>query len=180
METLKTDILIVGSGPAGSTAAKYAAEKGVKVTFIERRKEVGVPVRCGEFLPCIDEIKSMFPKAENLEETFILPSEQKVRETEAIRLVDPKGRITDLPFIGFTIDRDRYDQYQADQAVKAEPVEPAALAAEVLSASIATIQSHLLLHLHILLLAMPVKVVTVVSAVKAALAVKVAMDTTTA
>ena len=119
MDTIKTDILVVGSGPAGSSAARYAAEKGAKVTFIERRKEVGVPVRCGEFLPCIDEIRSMFPKAEGLEDTFALPSELKVRETTAIRLVDPKGRITDLPFIGFTIDRDRYDQYQADQAVKA-------------------------------------------------------------
>ena len=84
MDTLKTDILIVGSGPAGSSAARYAAEKGAKVTFIERRKEVGVPVRCGEFLPCIDEIRSMFPKAEGLDDTFSLPSELKVRETEAI------------------------------------------------------------------------------------------------
>ena len=119
METLKTDVLVVGSGPAGSSAARYAAEKGAKVMFLERRKEVGVPVRCGEFLPSIDEIKSMFPKAEDLEGTFELPSELRVRETTAIRLVDPKGRKTDLPFIGFTIDRDKYDQYQASLAVKA-------------------------------------------------------------
>ena len=119
METLKTDILVVGSGPAGSSAARYAAEKGADVIFLERRKEVGVPVRCGEFLPSLDEIRNMFPKAESLEDTFSLPNEMRVRETTAIRLVDPKGRVTDLPFLGFTIDRDRYDQYQADQAVKA-------------------------------------------------------------
>lgn len=119
METLKTDILVVGAGPAGSTAARYAAEKGVNVTLIERRREIGVPVRCGEFLPCIDEIKSMFPKAMDIEETFELPTEQKIRETEGIRLVNPKGKVTEIPFVGFTIDRDRYDKYKAQQAVKA-------------------------------------------------------------
>ena len=119
METLKTDILVVGSGPAGSSVARYAAEKGAKVVFLERRKEVGVPVRCGEFMPCVDEIGKMFPKAESIEETFDIPSHLRVRETTAIRLVDPKGRNTDLPFIGYTTDRDRFDQYLADQAVKA-------------------------------------------------------------
>ena len=66
MDRLTTDILVVGSGPAGSTVARYAAEKGVQVTFIERRHEVGVPVRCGEFLPDVDEIRTMFPLADDL------------------------------------------------------------------------------------------------------------------
>lgn len=118
-ETIKTDILVVGSGPAGSTAAKYAAQKGAQVTFIERRPEVGVPVRCGEFMPVIDEIRSMFPKADDLDSTFDVPSELKLRETIAIRLIDPKGKITDLPFSGYTIDRDAFDQYLAHEAEKA-------------------------------------------------------------
>lgn len=119
METLKTDILVVGAGPAGSTAARYAAEKGVNVTLIERRKEVGVPVRCGEFLPCVDEIKGMFPKAIDVEGTFELPNEQKIIETKGIRLVNPKGKVTEISLVGFTINRDKYDKYKAQQAVKA-------------------------------------------------------------
>ena len=105
-EKLKTDILIVGSGPAGSTVAKYAAEKGVQVTFIERRPEVGVPVRCGEYLPEVEEIRTMFPLADDLEGTFDLPESMKLMRTEAIRLVNPKGKATDIPMKGFTIDRD--------------------------------------------------------------------------
>ena len=52
----EVDVLIVGSGPAGSVAARYAAMKGASVMFIERRPEVGVPVRCGEFMPSDEEI----------------------------------------------------------------------------------------------------------------------------
>ena len=118
MDRLTTDILVVGSGPAGSTVAKYAAEKGVQVTFIERRHEVGVPVRCGEFLPDVDEIRTMFPLADDLEGTFDLPSEMKLVETDRIRLVNPKNKATDIPMNGYTIDRDRYDQYLADEAIR--------------------------------------------------------------
>ncbi len=118
MERITTDILVVGSGPAGSTVAKFAADKGVQVTFIERRPEVGVPVRCGEYLPEVEEIRTMFPLAEDLDGTFELPKEMKLAETKAIRLVNPKGRMTDIPMLGYTIDRDRYDQYLAHEAEK--------------------------------------------------------------
>ena len=120
MDRIKTDVLIVGSGPAGSTAAKYAAEKGAQVTFIERRKEVGVPVRCGEFLPSVDEIQDMFPTAGNLEDLFeVIPPELRLRQLEGIRLVNPKGKITDLPFSGYTTDRAKFDQFLARRAVDA-------------------------------------------------------------
>lgn len=118
--TLKTDILVVGSGPAGSVTAKYAAEKGAKVTFIERRSQVGVPVRCGEFVPATDQVKSMFPKAEDLESIFdSIPGALRCRELKGIRLVNPKGKVTTLDLPGYSTDRDRFDQYLADQACKA-------------------------------------------------------------
>ena len=60
-EKTKVDVLVVGSGPAGSTAAKYAAMSGASVMMIERRPQVGVPVRCGEYMPANSEIVDMFP-----------------------------------------------------------------------------------------------------------------------
>lgn len=42
------DVIVVGAGPAGSVTAKIAAEKGCSVLLIEKRQEIGDPVRCGE------------------------------------------------------------------------------------------------------------------------------------
>jgi digeranylgeranylglycerophospholipid reductase len=45
---MKCDMVVVGAGPAGSMAAKVAAEKGLKVALLEKRQEIGDPVRCAE------------------------------------------------------------------------------------------------------------------------------------
>ncbi|MDW5562508.1 MAG: NAD(P)/FAD-dependent oxidoreductase [Methanomassiliicoccus sp.] len=42
------EILVVGAGPAGSGAAAAAAEGGCKTLLIDRKKEIGTPVQCGE------------------------------------------------------------------------------------------------------------------------------------
>ncbi|MGE5498618.1 MAG: geranylgeranyl reductase family protein [Syntrophothermus sp.] len=42
------DIIVVGAGPSGSTAARYAANLGVSVLMLEKDRDVGYPVRCAE------------------------------------------------------------------------------------------------------------------------------------
>lgn len=42
------DVLVVGAGPAGSVAARTCARAGLRVLLIEKRQEIGAPVRCGE------------------------------------------------------------------------------------------------------------------------------------
>ncbi|HJX05072.1 MAG TPA: FAD-dependent oxidoreductase, partial [Thermoplasmata archaeon] len=42
------DVVVVGAGPAGSMTAKWAAKSGARVLMIEKRQEIGSPVRCGE------------------------------------------------------------------------------------------------------------------------------------
>ena len=42
------DCVVVGGGPGGAWAAKYAADRGDSVLLLEKDREVGVPVRCAE------------------------------------------------------------------------------------------------------------------------------------
>ena len=45
---MKCDMVVVGAGPAGSMAAKTAADEGLDVVLLEKRQEIGDPVRCAE------------------------------------------------------------------------------------------------------------------------------------
>lgn len=42
------DIVVVGCGPGGAVAGMTAASRGAKVLILDRKKEVGLPVVCGE------------------------------------------------------------------------------------------------------------------------------------
>jgi len=86
---------------------------------LERRPVVGVPVRCGEFMPHNEEIQTIFPDAEDVPEIFDLPSGLVSINTEAMTVFSPKMRRYELDFHGWTTDRDRFDQHLADKAQKA-------------------------------------------------------------
>ncbi|WNY27144.1 NAD(P)/FAD-dependent oxidoreductase [Methanolapillus ohkumae] len=42
------DVVVIGGGPGGAMAARYAAAGGLSVLLIEKRQEIGTPVRCAE------------------------------------------------------------------------------------------------------------------------------------
>jgi digeranylgeranylglycerophospholipid reductase len=42
------DLVVVGAGPAGATAARFAAAGGARVLLLDRKRDPGAPVRCGE------------------------------------------------------------------------------------------------------------------------------------
>jgi geranylgeranyl reductase family protein len=48
-----TDVLVVGLGPAGATAAASAAAAGARVIAIDRKQQAGVPVQCAELVPAM-------------------------------------------------------------------------------------------------------------------------------
>ena len=118
-KVVKVDVVVVGAGPAGSNAAEHAALKGASVLILEKRLKVGLPVRCGEFMPSVTEMKSIFPKATELDSLFDVPNNLHSLPTDVIRIFSPKLKHWDVPFGGYTTDRDLFDQYLASRAVKA-------------------------------------------------------------
>ena len=112
------DGVIVGAGPAGSTAARFAAKNGLKTLFVDHRKEIGVPVQCGELLPECSEITAIFKTVTNLNEFYNVPAEYKELNCKEIVCVSPDGYEISLNFNFFTVNRVRFDKYLANLAVK--------------------------------------------------------------
>ncbi|HYY47868.1 MAG TPA: NAD(P)/FAD-dependent oxidoreductase [Thermoplasmata archaeon] len=109
------DVLVVGAGPTGSTAAKFAAKAGVEVLLIEKRSEIGTPVRCGEGVA-----------KRWLEEIGLSPNGEFIRhEVDGARILAPDGTalIVDETWAGnecgYVLERDLFDRHLAKEAAKA-------------------------------------------------------------
>ncbi len=107
MKPLSCDILVVGAGPAGSSAARVAAEQNMKVILVERRPVIGVPVRCAEYIPAplVGEL--------NLGKSYVVQALQGMQTTL------PNGAVKKMRAPGYTVHRDRFDQILAKAAAKA-------------------------------------------------------------
>ena len=69
-------VIIVGAGPGGSSAAKRLAENGLDCLVLERREIIGNPAQCGECIPNWGEVVSTFDGLEDdewLKELFDFP-----------------------------------------------------------------------------------------------------------
>jgi len=111
---MKYDVVIVGSGPAGSATARFAAQSGAKVLIVERRKEVGVPVLCGEGISRKIDAWNMLEGnrwiASNMDGARIYSPDKTMVKLGA----EMAGNET-----GYVIYRDIFDQELARQATKA-------------------------------------------------------------
>ncbi|MGQ4832545.1 MAG: geranylgeranyl reductase family protein [Candidatus Asgardarchaeia archaeon] len=109
------DVAIIGGGPAGLTAARFIAEKGYSVVVFEEDYEIGVPLRCGEFLPSKEEItQKLLTRAPE----FLLeyPSKSIMNDTKYMRLYAPNGKAWTFNFSGHVISRHIFDSYLAVHA----------------------------------------------------------------
>jgi digeranylgeranylglycerophospholipid reductase len=113
------DAIIVGAGPAGSVTARFAAENGVKTLILDKKRNIGKPVQCGEFLPSKKEINSILPNAPNLHELFDLDQGLISKKINEIKMVSPKGRTYHVDFEGFTVNRNDFDRYLVEKAQSA-------------------------------------------------------------
>ena len=114
----RCDVLVVGAGPAGSTAARYAAEAGLDVLLIDKRKEIGVPVCCGEFNASLAVLAEALPNAPGLDELFPIDPGLVRRKIRGAVAVSPGGREYEFDLPGYTVDRDAFDRHLADAAVR--------------------------------------------------------------
>ena len=113
------DLVVVGAGPAGSMTAKTAAEEGLSVLLLDRELEVGVPDKCGEFMPSLEEMRRLAPKAIDLEGLFDAPGGCIVNRTEHVKFVFPNNHEISVPFKGVVVERKLFDKHLTNEAARA-------------------------------------------------------------
>ena len=109
MERLECDVLVVGAGPAGTSAARAAASRGARVVVVERRAVIGVPVRCAEYIPAV-----LLGEA-GVGRRFV------VQPIRGMRTYCNGRCLQETPAPGYTIRRDLFDQALADAAKRPVP-----------------------------------------------------------
>ena len=107
---------IVGAGPAGSLAARAAAESGARAVVLDHRPELGHPVQCGEFVPSPRELVDLFPVPELIRSAFEIPENTVLRETRTMACVSPYGHRFRFPLAGCTGSRRAFDMALAARA----------------------------------------------------------------
>jgi hypothetical protein len=105
----QVDVLVVGGGPAGATAAWDLARRGHSVLLLDRDGRVKP---CGGAVP------------PQLMTEFEVPSSLLVNRVDCARMVSPVGRAVDIPiedgYVGMV---DREVTYSFDDLQKFEPVQ---------------------------------------------------------
>lgn len=113
------DVIVVGAGPAGSSAARTAAERGLEVLLVDRELEIGVPDKCGEFLPSLKEMRRLTPHANDLERYFDPPRDLIVNRTKYVRFVFSNEKEISVEFEGVVVERKLLDKHLANEAARA-------------------------------------------------------------
>ncbi|MGI9152452.1 MAG: FAD-dependent oxidoreductase, partial [Rubrivivax sp.] len=101
------DVIVVGGGPAGATAAHDLARQGRSVLLLDR---------AGRVKPCGGAIPPRLIK------DFEIPDHLLVAKIRCARMVSPTDRQVDIPidggFVGM-VDRDVFDEWLRERAAQA-------------------------------------------------------------
>ncbi|MFQ6041311.1 MAG: NAD(P)/FAD-dependent oxidoreductase [Candidatus Poribacteria bacterium] len=106
----KYDVVVVGAGPGGSIAARVAAENGLSVLLLEKRQEIGTPVRCAEGTGT-----EVIRRYIDLEPAWI------AQEINGGRIFSPNGTpvVIEHPGAGVVLERKIFDRRLAETAAEA-------------------------------------------------------------
>ncbi len=105
------DVIVIGAGPAGSSFARVAAGGGLDVLVVDKRKEIGVPVRCGEGLGSLEILKRGFE----------LPRACYSTEIEGAKVYAPNGKSITWrgeDTAGWVLERKVFDKWLCELAVE--------------------------------------------------------------
>jgi len=97
------DVLVVGIGPGGAAAAGSAAAAGLEVLALEKKKRIGEPVQCAEFIPG--------PLAEYARGEGVLS-----QTIAGMKTCLPSGAVAASAFPGLMVDRAAFDRALAARA----------------------------------------------------------------
>lgn len=93
---MNVDVLVIGLGPAGGRAAAVAARAGLSVLAVEKKRQLGVPVQCAEFVPLpMSRLASSEPV--------------RVQTISGMKSFLPSGEVDQTAFPGLMINRDEFD-----------------------------------------------------------------------
>lgn len=105
------DVIVVGGGPGGLFFAMKAAEKGLKVLVLDKKQEIGSPVRCAEGLG-IDTVNMLVENG--------LPDSEKWKGwlVHGAYLYAPNGDNVYVPGDGYVVERTMMEKEMAKAATR--------------------------------------------------------------
>jgi digeranylgeranylglycerophospholipid reductase len=108
----RADLVVVGAGPGGSTAAWTAARAGLSVLLLEKRQEIGSPVRCAEGIGHDQLVRFLEPDPHWISAEVSRASITAVHDGESRTLEASGGR-------GYVLERRVFDRALAERAAAA-------------------------------------------------------------
>ncbi|UBM61669.1 FAD-dependent oxidoreductase [Candidatus Sulfidibacterium hydrothermale] len=120
-EKLKYDVVVVGAGPAGLSAAIVLARAGVRVIVIERGRFPGAKnVMGGVFYSdCMKGVVDNFPEGAPVERHIIEQRIWMLDDGASVGFSHKNDRFNQEPYNCFTVFRAKFDRWLAGEAEKA-------------------------------------------------------------